>query len=194
MTTLHRSPPFRAEHLGSLLRPENLLQAGVALDDGSIQQKQLAVVEDGAVKGIVDLQINLGFCPISDGEYRRHSMFRILGPAPCTHFEIVFWGTFFPGMDGFEEIQNINPDIFRYYMPDIAAFLESGHKPGESVVCTGKIKHVGSTYLDQWEYLKNLVPKDKIGECKLTLAAPNWYYLSSSRIDQSPTSDKAKTN
>ena len=179
MTTVHRSPPFRAEHLGSLLRPNNLLQTRVALESGSIQQKQLTVVEDDAVKDIVDLQINLGFYPISDGEYRRHSMFRILDPALHTHFETVFWGTFFPGMDGFEEIQNIDPDIFRDYMPDIAAFLESDHKPGESVICTGKIKHVGSTYVDQWEYLKNLMPKDKIGACKLTLAAPNWYYHSS---------------
>ena len=80
-------------------------------------------------------------------------------------------------MDGFEEIQNPDVDIFRMYIPDIAAFTEAGHKPGETVICTGKIKHVGSTYVDQWEYLKNLVPKDRVHECKLTLAAPNWYHL-----------------
>ncbi|MCJ1321884.1 hypothetical protein MMC15_007229 [Xylographa vitiligo] len=158
---LHRNPPFRAEHLGSLLRPENLLKAREAVDKGTAQQKQLTSTEDDAVKEIVDLQIKLGFHPISDGEYRRH----------------MFWGTFFPGMDGFEEIQNPNVDIFRMYIPDIAAFTEAGHKPGETVICTGKIKHVGSTYVDQWEYLKNLVPKDRVHECKLTLAAPNWYHL-----------------
>ena len=63
------------------------------------------------------------------------------------------------------------------YVPDIAAFTESGHKPGETVICTGKIKHVGSTYVDQWNYLKNLLPKERQGEAKLTLAAPNWYHL-----------------
>jgi len=63
------------------------------------------------------------------------------------------------------------------YVPDIAAFTESGHKPGETVLCTGKIKHVGSTYVDQWNYLKNHLPKDKQHEAKLTLAAPNWYHL-----------------
>ena len=89
----------------------------------------------------------------------------------------MFWGTFFPGLEGFEEIQNPDPSIFREYMPDIAAFMEKGHKPGESVLCTGKIKHVGSTYLDQWNYLKNLVPADRVHECKLTLAAPNWYHM-----------------
>jgi methionine synthase II (cobalamin-independent) len=63
------------------------------------------------------------------------------------------------------------------YAPDVAAFLESGQRAGAAVVCTGKIKHVGSTYVDQWNYLKNLLPKEKQGEAKLTLAAPNWYHL-----------------
>ena len=63
------------------------------------------------------------------------------------------------------------------YMPDIAAFTEDHFKPGETVICTGKIKHVGSTYLDQWNYLKSVIPKDRVHECKLTLAAPNWYHL-----------------
>jgi methionine synthase II (cobalamin-independent) len=63
------------------------------------------------------------------------------------------------------------------YVPDIAAFTESGHKPGETVICTGKIKHVGSTYLTQWNYLKSLLPASRQGEAKLTLAAPNWYHL-----------------
>lgn len=89
----------------------------------------------------------------------------------------MFWGTFFPGLEGCTEIQNPEPSIFREYMPDIAAFMEKGHKPAESVLCTGKIKHVGSTYLDQWNYLKRLVPADRVHECKLTLAAPNWYHM-----------------
>jgi methionine synthase II (cobalamin-independent) len=80
-------------------------------------------------------------------------------------------------LDGFVEIKNPSEDLFRMYLPDVAAFMETGHKPGESVLCTGKIKHVGSTYVDQWEYLKTLVPKERWHECKLTLAAPNWYHL-----------------
>ncbi|KAK4693780.1 5-methyltetrahydropteroyltriglutamate--homocysteine methyltransferase, partial [Lecanoromycetidae sp. Uapishka_2] len=160
-SNLHRNPPFRAEHLGSLLRPENLLKTREDLDNGKAQQQQLTSVEDQAVKDIVNEQIKLGFHPISDGEYRRH----------------MFWGTFFPGMEGFKEIKNPEVDIFRMYMPDIAAFTESGHKPGESVICTGKIKHVGSTYVDQWRYLKSIVPKERVGECKITMAAPEWYHM-----------------
>ena len=86
-------------------------------------------------------------------------------------------GTFFPGLDGFEEVQNPDVDIFRMYVPDIAAFTESGHKPGETVICTAKIKHIGSTYLKQWNFLKSLVPSDRHHELKLTLPAPEWYHL-----------------
>lgn len=89
----------------------------------------------------------------------------------------MFWGTFFPGLDGFEEVTDFETDIFRPYAPDIAAFLEAGHKPGETVLCTGKIKHVGSTYVDQFKYLAGLVPKDEVKNLKITLAAPNWYHL-----------------
>jgi len=93
------------------------------------------------------------------------------------HKDIVFWGTFFPGLDGFEEVTDFDADIFRPYAPDIAAFLEAGHKPGETVLCTGKIKHVGSTYVDQFKYLASRVPKDEVKNLKITLAAPNWYHL-----------------
>ena len=97
-----------------------------------------------------------------------------LTPSLC----IVFWGTFFPGLDGFEEIKNPDPALFREYAPDIAAFIETGQKPAESVICTGKIKHIGSTYVDQWEYLKSQLPRSQqIKEAKLTLAAPNWYHF-----------------
>lgn len=160
-TKLHQRPPFRAEHLGSLLRPKALLDERHAIDQGKGDQKKLAAIEDSSVKDIVKEQLDLGYHAVSDGEYRRH----------------MFWGTFFPGLDGFEEIPLVNMDLFRMYVPDIAAFTESGHKPGETVICTGKIKHVGSTYVDQWNYLKNLLPKEKQGEAKLTLAAPNWYHL-----------------
>ena len=70
---LHRNPPFRAEHLGSLLRPDDLLKTRANLDNGKAQQQQLTSIEDTAVKDTVDTQIELGFHAISDGEYRRHS-------------------------------------------------------------------------------------------------------------------------
>ena len=76
-SSLHRNPPFRAEHLGSLLRPEELLKTRTDVDNGKTPQQQLTSIEDTAVKDIVETQIKLGFHPISDGEYRRHSILDI---------------------------------------------------------------------------------------------------------------------
>lgn len=161
----NQRPPFRAEHMGSLLRPQKLSEKRVELDGKDAititQDKELRGLEDDAIQDIVKIQLDLGYHPVTDGEYRRHQ----------------FWGTFFPGLEGFEEIADPPLEMFRLYVPDLAAFTEAGHKPGESIVCTGKIKHKGSTYIDQWIYLKNLLPPDRVKEAKLTLPAPEWYHL-----------------
>ena len=87
----------------------------------------------------------------------------------------MFWGTFWPNLNGMTEVLQPPMEIFRPYVPDIAAFIESVQKPGETVLCTGKISHTGeSTYVGQVEYLKSLLPKERWGEIKLTVAAPNW--------------------
>ena len=70
---LHQRPPFRAEHLGSLLRPDELLQIRHKIDNGEKGlEKELKGVEETAIKDVVKTQIELGFHPISDGEYGRH--------------------------------------------------------------------------------------------------------------------------
>lgn len=69
-------------------------------------------------------------------------------------------------------------DMFRPYVPDVAGFIEKGDRPGQSCVCTGKIKHTGkSSLIDQYEYVKTLVPKDRWHELKVTLISPVWYHL-----------------
>jgi methionine synthase II (cobalamin-independent) len=78
---LHQKPPFRAEHLGSLLRPKELLKARVALEKKEIDQKALTAAEDSAIKDIVKTQIDIGFHPISDGEYRRHMFWYVALPS-----------------------------------------------------------------------------------------------------------------
>lgn len=161
-STLHRNPPFRAEHLGSLLRPKDLLDKREQVDKDGAAQADLSKLEDTSIDNTIKKQLDLGFHCVSDGEYRRH----------------MFWGTFFPGLEGMKEIHNPPIDIFRPYMPDVAAFLEDKAKPGESVICVDKIKHTGhSTYVGQVEYMKTVLPKDKWGSMKLTLAAPEWYHM-----------------
>ncbi|KAF5383392.1 hypothetical protein D9757_006075 [Collybiopsis confluens] len=156
------SPPFRAEHLGSLLRPADLLAKRDAVNKQEGNAEELASIEDAAIRHVLQKQLDLGFSAVTDGEYRRH----------------MFWGTFFPSLNGMKEVHSPPIEIFRPYAPDVAAFIEEVQIPGETVICTGKISHTGeSTYVDQVEYLKSLLPKERWGDIKLTVAAPNWYHL-----------------
>lgn len=68
--TAPRNPPFRAEHLGSLLRPKELLKTRNEWEAGKLSQADLTPAEDEAVKKIVKVQLDNGFRAISDGEYR----------------------------------------------------------------------------------------------------------------------------
>ena len=60
-------PPFRAEHIGTLLRPANLLR------EGEIDAAALAAAEDAATADAIRLQERLGFKFVTDGEFRRRS-------------------------------------------------------------------------------------------------------------------------
>ena len=66
-------PPFRAEHIGSFLRPPALLAARERQAKGEIPDAELAAAEDDAIRGVVALQEELGLRSITDGEYRRGS-------------------------------------------------------------------------------------------------------------------------
>ncbi len=64
-------PPFRADHVGSLLRPAALLEARVQRREGGISAEQLRAVEDECIRDAVALQEAAGLEGITDGEYRR---------------------------------------------------------------------------------------------------------------------------
>src|SRR3954469_18811715 len=64
-------PPFRADHVGSFLRPKNLLETRERAAKGEITKAQLREVEDAAIRDIVKFQEDLGLQGITDGEFRR---------------------------------------------------------------------------------------------------------------------------
>jgi len=64
-------PPFRADHVGSLLRPPQLLAARAAHREGRLAQAELAALEDAAIREIVRAQEDLGLQAVTDGEFRR---------------------------------------------------------------------------------------------------------------------------
>jgi 5-methyltetrahydropteroyltriglutamate--homocysteine methyltransferase len=64
-------PPFRADHVGSLLRPQKLLDAREKHQAGKLDAKGLRAVEDDCIRDVVKLQEEIGLKGITDGEYRR---------------------------------------------------------------------------------------------------------------------------
>ena len=64
-------PPFRADHVGSFLRPRALIEARERFAKREIPAEALRVVEDAAIRDIVRFQEDLGLRGITDGEFRR---------------------------------------------------------------------------------------------------------------------------
>jgi 5-methyltetrahydropteroyltriglutamate--homocysteine methyltransferase len=65
--------PFRADHVGSLLRPPELLEARAERAAGRISAEQLRAVEDEAIRDVVRMQERVGLQSATDGEFRRTS-------------------------------------------------------------------------------------------------------------------------
>lgn len=69
--THRNTPPFRADHVGSFLRPKELLDARERRKKGEIDRKALREFEDRAIRDVVKFQEDLGLEAITDGEFRR---------------------------------------------------------------------------------------------------------------------------
>jgi 5-methyltetrahydropteroyltriglutamate--homocysteine methyltransferase len=70
---LRATPPFRADHVGSLLRPKALLEARSEFAAGRLPAEELRAAEDDAVRSVVAMQESLGLRSATDGEFRRAS-------------------------------------------------------------------------------------------------------------------------
>ena len=66
-------PPFRSDQVGSLLRPQYLLDARGKFDKGEITAAQLRSIEDDAIRLAVKRQEEVGLKAVTDGEFRRRS-------------------------------------------------------------------------------------------------------------------------
>jgi 5-methyltetrahydropteroyltriglutamate--homocysteine methyltransferase len=67
------TPPFRADHVGSLLRPPGLLLAREEHAAGRLDDDELRAAEDGAIRAAVEMQAEVGLQSATDGEFRRAS-------------------------------------------------------------------------------------------------------------------------
>ncbi len=82
-------PPFRADAVGSLLRPVAIREAHLQFQSGTINAEQLRTVEDAEILCAVELQREAGLQVVTDGEFRR----------ALWHFD------FFEGLNGVEAFE-----------------------------------------------------------------------------------------
>src|ERR1700733_2544124 len=83
------TPPFRADHVGSLLRPPQLARARADFKAGRIDADALVATEDDAIRGGIQLQRAAGLKSVTDGEFRRTSW----------HMDFIY------SLDGIEQVE-----------------------------------------------------------------------------------------
>ena len=74
-TSIRINPPFRADHIGSLLRPRELIEAFHSFHSGQRSGEAFREVQDRSIRDVVRFQEEIGLQSITDGEFRRASYF-----------------------------------------------------------------------------------------------------------------------
>ncbi len=153
--TIRTTPPFRADHVGSFLRPKFLLDAREQKAKGQITAEQLRAVEDKAITEIVKFQEDVGLQSITDGEFRR------------TYFHIDF----------LEELGGVVTDIpVSVLRPDGVKELAP---PVMRVV--DKVRHVKDIQRADFEYLQSQITPGKGRVAKVTIPSPTMLHFRGGR-------------
>lgn len=160
MTVTKLNPPFRAEQLGSLPRPERLLVARNQWQEGKLAREQLRGIEDACIRECVAMQEATGIQVITDGEFRKQSWRDLL----------------FDSTDGFGK--KINDSDFTF--TDFSGEKRRGH-PVPDVV--GKLKR-RDMMAPGFGYVRALTKKT----VKATLPAPsvNHFFRGDKMLARSP--------
>ena len=135
-------PPFRAEHIGSLLRPPELRRARESFESGSLSANQLREIEDRHIRDAIQLQEEIGFQAITDGEFRR----------------TIYFGHFPQAVSGFTE------------MDATLSFHDEHGKPMRyrTPVITGRIQRERGIATEEFKFVRSLTKLTP----KVTLPSP----------------------
>ena len=151
--TQRTAAPFRADHVGSFLRPPALLRAREQFGAGTISKADLRAVEDDAIREIVRFQEELGLQGITDGEFRR------------TYFHV----DFLEQLAGVETKGGIQVS-FRS-----ASGMVDFSPPVMQV--TDKVRHVRPIQLEDFNFLKSVATRTP----KVSLPSPTMLHFRGGR-------------
>ena len=121
------TPPFRADHVGSLLRSKTLKDARAQHEKGAITAQQLNAVEDQEIKALIKRQEDIGLEAITDGEYRRS----------WWHFD------FLAKLDGVEQ-----------YETEQGIQFQGVVTPARGIRVIGKVDFTDHPFIEHFKFLK----------------------------------------
>jgi 5-methyltetrahydropteroyltriglutamate--homocysteine methyltransferase len=147
------NPPFRADHVGSLLRPRRLLEARERYFGNQISKAELRDVEDAGIREVVKKEENVGLKSVTDGEFRRtffHTDFleRLAGVTVSGGIELKFVG---------------KSGVVDFAPPRLTV--------------TGKLRHVEDIQKADFEFLKSVTTQMP----KVTIPSPTMVHFRGGR-------------
>jgi 5-methyltetrahydropteroyltriglutamate--homocysteine methyltransferase len=140
-------PPFRADHVGSLIRPDALIEARAAAEKGEMVAAELARIQHGAIRNVVSLQQEVGLRLATDGEYNRFSWQR----------------------DFLLKIGNVKPLASKLTVRFHSAAGTRDHTP-PSLQVVGKLSRPQGIFVDDFKFLKSITPAGVTA--KITIPSP----------------------
>jgi len=151
------TPPFRADHVGSLLRPRALLEARARRARNEISAQELERREDEAIRDVVKMQKDVGLCVATDGEFRRE-----------------MWHT-----DFLAQFINVEVVPGKIKVRFTSAEGETEIEPPGTVI-TGKLGWpAGGIFVNHFKFLKSMV-SDGIAP-KITIPSPSTMHFRGGR-------------
>jgi 5-methyltetrahydropteroyltriglutamate--homocysteine methyltransferase len=140
-------PPFRADHIGSLLRPAKLRHAFRAHADGKLPDGEFGAVQDAAIRDAVKLQEDSGLQVVTDGEFRR----------------ISYWARFVERTAGL----TVKDAMFRFHD-------EHGHESAFTAPhVAGKVSRSAPITLDEFRFVARITKATP----KITMPSPSTMHL-----------------
>ncbi len=155
------APPFRADHVGSLLRPRRVLDAREDLAKGSITAQELRAIEDEEIRQLVDMQRAVGLQSATDGELRRASW----------HMDFIYQLGGIEKTQGDIEVHFRNADGTLDFKPAAIAVNE-------------KVRLDHTIFADDFQFLAGIVGEGVTP--KLTIPSPNMVHYRSGRAALNP--------
>ena len=145
-TTLTKAP-FKADHVGSFLRPERLKQARLQKENGEITSNELRAIEDEEIRILVEKQKEAGLTSVTDGEFRR-----------------AWWHLdFLAGLDGIE-----------FHETEEGIQFNGVKTRAHGIKVTGKIGFSEHYMIEHFKFLQSIAG-DAVA--KFTIPSPNMLYF-----------------